>query len=326
MKWLRRYWPSLVLLVLLSANVAIVWQRQAIGDWLRLRNYQPAQNIVSLANDATMSDYSKHLFYINHPVLEDKTDFNAHCTESGQETAVLGCYHGDRQGIYLYDVNDDRLHGVQQVTAAHEMLHQAYDRLTTGERNRIDALTTAYYQSDTISTGIKEKIDSYKTQKDAVLTNEQHSILGSEAADLPQELEQYYKQYFTDRSKLVAYAEAYRGEFTRRKALVAQYDTQLADLKSQIDASKNDLEVQLKALKAKEAEINDDAAQQDNAAYQADVQSYNEQVRRYNAQINKTRSLIDTYNTTIVKRNDIAIEEQQLVKALDSRLSPAETQ
>ena len=326
MKWLRRYWPSLVLLLLLSANVAIVWQRQWIGDWLRLRGYTPPASIVTLANDDKMTDYSKHLFYINHPVLENKETFNMHCTESGQETAVLGCYHGDRLGIYLYDVNDPRLEGVQQVTAAHEMLHQAYDRLSPKERTRIDALTKAYYASDKINADIKEKIDSYRSQPGAVIANEEHSILGSEAAGLPDELETYYKQYFTDRSKVVAYAEAYRGEFTRRKELVDQYDTQLAHLKAQIDSSKADLQVRLKDLKAKEAEINDDQTQQNNAEYQADVQSYNDQVRAYNAKINATKSLIDNYNDTVTKRNNIAVEEQQLQQALDSRLTPATTQ
>ncbi|HYH75844.1 MAG TPA: hypothetical protein VD735_07860 [Candidatus Saccharimonadales bacterium] len=307
-------------------NGVVVWQRQAIGDWLRLRNYQPPQNIVALADDTTMTDYSKHLFYLNHPVLEDKTDFNKHCTESGQETAVLGCYHGDRMGIYLYDVKDPRLNGARQVTAAHEMLHQAYDRLSSGERKRINALTADYYNSDAISKDIKEKIDSYRSQKDAVIPNEEHSILGSEVRDLPADLEAYYSQYFSNRSKLVAYAEAYRGEFTRRKELVDQYDKQLTSLKTQIDANKADLETRLRALKAKEAEINADAAQSDSAAYQADVQSYNDQVRGYNTKINNTRDLIDTYNTTVAKRNDIAIEEQQLQKALDSRLTPAVTQ
>jgi hypothetical protein len=37
--------------------------------------------------------------------------------------------------------------------------------------------------------------------------DEAHSLLGTEYEDLPTELEQYYSQYFSDRSKVVA-AEA----------------------------------------------------------------------------------------------------------------------
>src|SRR6185295_11567695 len=86
-----------------------------------------------------MTPDTRRLFYVYHPVLEDKQAFNSHCTDS-EKTIVLGCYIS-RTGIYLYDVTDSRLNGVEQVTAAHETLHAAYERLSSSERKRVDGLT-----------------------------------------------------------------------------------------------------------------------------------------------------------------------------------------
>jgi hypothetical protein len=326
MKLFRRIWPYAVLVVLLVVNSFVWMQRENIADWWRLRGYDLPRDIAALADDTTMTDYAERMFYINHPSLETKEAFNQHCADHGEETSVLGCYHGDRQGIYLYAVDDSRLEGVRQVTAAHEMLHQAYDRLGDDERKRIDNMLTSFFDSAELPKDVKAKIDSYKDQKDADLVNEMHSIFGSEVRALPDELETYYKRYFDDRLKVVGFSEAYRAEFTRRKALVAQYDTQLDDLKAQIDTNKQELESKSDYLNTKEEEIKQDVKDRSQAAYQADVKDYNTMVDAYNAQLAKTRQLIEEHNDIVKKRNAIAIQEQELQKALDSRLEPSTKQ
>lgn len=325
MRLFRRTWPYILLAVLLIANFGIWAKRQTIADWWRLRNYQAPAEVASLVSDTSMTPLATHLFYINHPLLEDKDAFNAHCSGRGEQTAVLGCYHGDRQGIYIYAVTDARLQGVRQVTAAHEMLHQAYDRLTDSERERVDALLEAYYKGDRISEAVKLKLDSYKAQPDAVLVNEMHSIFGSEVRDLPPELESYYKQYFTDRLKVVGLSEAYQAEFTRRQELVKQYDEQLADLKKRINANKAELEAQLDFLRTKGSEVDRDVAANNRTAYEADVRAYNSAVASYNTLLNSTRRLIDQHNDIVNKRNDIAVQERELQQALDSRLDTPNT-
>ena len=67
---------------------------------------------------------------------------------------MLGCYILNK-GIYVYDITDDRLAGVRQVTTAHEMLHAAYDRLSVKERAQVDAMTAAAY----------EKLDNIRIKK-----------------------------------------------------------------------------------------------------------------------------------------------------------------
>lgn len=320
MKYLRRLWPYALLAVLVAANIAAWSQRQNIADWWRLRDYRPSADIAALVTDTSMTPYGQKLFYINHPSLENKESFNKHCSDKGEETVVLGCYLGDRLGIYLYAVTDERLLGVRQVTAAHEMLHQAYDRLSASERRRIDTLLQQYYDSSLKNDDIRAKVDSYKHHKDADLVNEMHSIFGSEVRDLTPELEAYYRQYFSDRQKVVRLSEAYRGEFTRRQELVKQYDAHLNTLKSQINANKAMLESDLDFLKIKEKEINQDIDNRDQASYEADVRDYNVTVNAYNNLLAATRRLIDEYNKIVGERNDIAVQEQELQQALDSRL------
>jgi len=326
MKWLRKYWPYFVLVVLLALNATIWVKREAVADWWRLRNYTPPANVAQLAGDDDMTDYAKHLFYINHPLLEGKNDFNGNCADKGVDTAVLGCYHGNRQGIYIYAVTDARLQGVEQVTAAHEMLQQAYDRLSSNERSYIDSLLEDFYKNGLTDDSIKSKIDSYKSQAGVDLVNEMHSIFGSEVRNLPPKLETYYQRYFTDRAKLASYSESYRAEFTRRQDLVKQYDAQLDNLKAQINANKATLQVEMNQLKAQESEINGDAGAHDQAKYDADIQSYNALVVTYNALLTVTKQMIDQHNQIVDQRNNIAVQEQQLQEALDSRLDSPVTQ
>ncbi|HEU4914492.1 MAG TPA: hypothetical protein VFT16_03770 [Candidatus Saccharimonadales bacterium] len=320
MRWFRKSWPYILLVVLLAGN-AIVWvERQNIADWWKLRNYTAPADIASLAAETTMSDYAKRMFYVNHPVLEDKQSFNDHCADKSEETAVLGCYHGNRQGIYLYAVTDSRLNGVRQVTAAHEMLHQAYDRLSAAEKERVAGLLNAFYNNQFQDENIKAKVDSYRRQG-ADLDNEMHSIMATEVRDLTPELEEYYKQYFGDRAVIVGYSESYQAEFTRRKEQVTAYDAQLASFKSQIDSNKSDLKFRLRALEAKEKEINQDVSDRNQAEYQADVAGYNQMVETYNSELSATRRLIAEYNDIVAARNEIAVQEQELQEALDSRLT-----
>ena len=124
MKLARRILSYVLLVLLLATLGLLVWKHDEILDMVAARNYQPAAVISQYVADTTMTSVAKRLFYANRPAVEDKEPFNVHCRDTEAEVATLGCYTGNRQGIYIYNVTDARLNGVQQVTAAHEMLHQ----------------------------------------------------------------------------------------------------------------------------------------------------------------------------------------------------------
>ncbi len=50
-----------------------------------------------------------------------------------KRNAILGCYNPSSRDIYIYNVTNSELDGVKEVTAAHEMLHAAWERLSESE-------------------------------------------------------------------------------------------------------------------------------------------------------------------------------------------------
>jgi len=324
MKFLRRLRPILILAVVL-AGYGVVWShRDAIMDWAALRNYTPPAAISTLADQATMTPLAKHYLYVNHPVLADRDVFNKHCTNEKEQAVVLGCYTGNRNGIYVYKVTDAELNGVQQVTTAHEMLHQAYDRLSSSERTRIDGLLEDYYKSSLTDESVKSQIESYKKSEPDALDNEMHSLFGTEVADLPEPLEQYYKQYFTNRSKVVALYNQYQSAFTTRKAQIATYDAQLANQKPAIAALEKSLEQQVNNLDALKGRLS--ALRSTPELYNAQVSEYNAAVQVYNADLARLKTLISDYNDIVNKRNAIADQEAHLQQSLSSKSLPDTTE
>lgn len=299
-------------------GIALFAQRNVIYDWSRLHNYKPPAAIVQLATDTTMTSDGRTLLYINHPQLDNKATFSKVCPTGGEKTIVLGCYHPVQRGIYLYRVTDPQLNGVEQVTAAHEMLHAAYDRLSPRERSYVDGLLENYYRHDLRNPTVAAEIAAYKQSEPHAVVNEMHSVFGTEIANLPAPLEQYYKQYFTDRQKITQYASDYRSAFTYRETSIKQYDAQLSKLYPKITEDKAKLDTQLAAITAAKAQLDAEQSSDNTNAYNADVPTYNAAVDSYDSLIISTRQIVLRYNDIVDKRNAIAFEEQQLSQALNS--------
>lgn len=307
-----------VLLALCAVTAGLLWQRQAIYDWMRLRNYVPPPEVAALASSTTMNGSARHIFYVNQPALQDKEQFNENCTDS-EQSIVLGCYIQNR-GIYLYNVTDSRLKGVEEVTAAHEMLHAAYDRLSKSDKEKIDQLTQQAYQSNN-NERIKKTVESYRAKDASVVPNELHSIIATEVRDIPPELENYYKRYFDNRLAIVGMSESYEKEFETREALAKDYKQQLDALKAKVDAQTKGLDGRAKDLAQEYKTLERSRGTTDAASFNAAARAYNDKVTTYNVDVSNVTSLIDQYNAILEKYNAVVLEENQLIKAIDSRPS-----
>jgi hypothetical protein len=308
----------IITLFIISLPLAAWWQRWNIFDWSRLRNYQPSSEVIKLAQDTTMSTTGSHLFFVYHPSLEGKTEFNGHCSDS-ERTIVLGCYVS-QEGIYIYNVSDKRLDGIHEVTSAHEMLHAAYERLDSSEKTRINKLLYSTFANVT-DKRILDTVEQYRKKDPSVVANELHSILGTEVKTLPLELENYYKRYFNDRSKVVSYSEQYEQAFDARKKQVDADDVELKALKPQITSLEDSLQNQLKNLKSQKSQMDGFLSEKKYEEYNAMVPTYNANVISYNRDVAKVGRLIDQYNNLVKERNALALEENELIKAIDSRPS-----
>jgi hypothetical protein len=295
--------------------------RQNLIDWWRLRNYNAPTIISQLATQDTMTAYARRIFYVNHPDIEGKTAFNGPCPNNGgEQTIVLGCYHSDQAGIYLLNVTDPNLNGVMQVTAAHEMLHAAYDRLSTSERNKVDAMLLDYYNHDLHDPRIIATIAAYKKTEPNNVVNEMHSVFGTEIVNLPSGLEQYYTRYFNNRQQIADFAAQYQAEFTSRQALVAADDSQLATLKNQIDINEADLNSKQTQINMQETQLLAERSS-NTAAYNAAVPLFNEQVNSYNASVGSLQGLVNQYNQLVATRNTTALAEDELINDLSASVS-----
>ncbi len=306
-----------LLAIILTAIFGAYFFRYDIHDFVKLYGYTPSNEVSALADSTTMDANARRLFYVNDPKIADKQTFNEHCREN-EYSIVLGCYLPGQRGIYLLDVDDERLDGIKEVTAAHELLHAAYERLSTSEKKRVNKLLQIAYD-DLDNTRVIETIEQYRKQDPSVVPNEMHSILGSEVRDLPVELEIYYRRYFTDRSKIVDFSEQYEQAFIDRKNQIRDYDAQLASLKVQIERDSQRLSSTQQELSSLKSTMNQYSSSGQTQKYNELVPVYNQKVNAYNSLIDATTADIAKYNDIVQQRNAVVSEEVELVEAIDSR-------
>lgn len=299
---------------LLSISAAVI-NRQAVYDWYALLDYSPSTEISNLAINAGMSTKATKVFFVYKPEILEKTSFNISCPIN-EETIVLGCYNG--KNIYLFNVTDTSLKGIKEVTAAHEMLHAQYDRLSVKEKARVDALIDKELNKLSDSR-IKANIEAYRKKDPSIVTNEAHSILGTEVSALDPELEKYYSQYFDDRNKVVKLSADYEAVFTSLKKQIENFDNQLGNLKSEIDTKENALTNQANDLISWSSRL--ETLKKDNkiSEYNSQVYSYNAGVEEYRKNVAYVKSLIGKYNSIVEDRNNLSLQQSNLYQSIDSK-------
>lgn len=320
MQKVKRFIAWILALALLASPVVVLWQRQALFDWWRLRAYQAPSEVAVLASHDTMTDSAKRIFYVPHPEVDEKSTFSSNCTTS-EKSIVLGCYVSGRERIYILSVNEAKLAGVEEVTAAHEMLHAAYERLSSSDRQNVNHLIEQAYKQLN-DPRIKQTINEYRQNGDDT-TNELHSILGTEVRQLPAELENYYRRYFDNRAQVVNYSDQYEAAFTALKDRLTSIQTELSSLKKQIEANQIELNSKQQTLGTERKRLDAELAAGHYDTYNKSVPGFNSQVQQYNAEITATQSLISRYNSLVDEAKAIVVQQQQLFQAIDSRSLPA---
>lgn len=319
-------WPYVVLLLIIGALLLVLANKQNIYDWWRLRGYTAPASVMTLAKDDTMTPYAIKLLKINHPEVLGGNGFNDYCpNDGGEKTIVLGCYHSLEAGIYLLDVSDPRLDGVEQVTAAHETLHAAYGRLSSSEKKKIDGWLLNYYNHDLHDQRIISVLAEYRKTEPGQVVNEMHSIFGTEVMNLPPNLENYYKQYFSNRQKVVSYADQYQSEFTTRQNEVTNDDNELTNMKSQIDSLESSVTSTYTQIQSEQKQLASLASSGNTSEYNSLVGQYNQLVNSYNSNVEQLKSLISSYNNIVATRNSVALTENQLYSELSGSQASAVT-
>jgi chromosome segregation ATPase len=335
----KRFLPAVLTLV----GIALLsFSAPLLEDWL-VPIPAVSPEIARLANVTAMTPKAKKLFYRQNPSIEPSASFASRC-KVPDKGIMLGCYsrRGGDGKIVIQAVTDKRVQGVMEVTAAHEMLHVAYDRLSQREK---DWLAPKLRQAMLLvkDQRLRKILEQYEAGDEALFLNELHSHLGTELLDLQDdELEEYYQKYFTDRSQVAALADkssfALRHLDNQAETLKPKLDAQEAELKrakQQLDETEIVLQTSSENLNRLEAELNNIKAQAEVAFRQGDnnltlvsqfeqqktyfnqqVEQYNERVATHRDRVKAFNEKVEAYKQNVTAYNQIAKDERSILDNL----------
>ena len=313
-----------VLAVSIAAAALLFFNRQLVVDQLVVWQYKPSEAVSSLVHRAAMSDQGEFYFYATQPAIESAQTFNENCAKKEENTAILGCYNG--RNIYIYDVTDPKLDGIREVTAAHEMLHAAYDRLSGEEKTKINALLEVEYEKLKNNAEFAERMAFYARTEPGERANELHSIIGTEVANISPELETYYKKYFDNRSALVALHEKYASVFLALQKRSDEIARQLETMAASIDTQSAGYNSAIAQLNTDIATFNAKSANggfNSQAQFQAERNALLARARQLEQSRSAINTLITQYNELRKELEAIASQSEALNRSINSSLAPA---
>lgn len=311
------------LLIIVLVSLFVIY-KQRIIDQILVWQYQPTSEVVSIFNRSGMNENGKFYFYMSKPKIDATQSFNNACNRVEQTTSILGCYDG--QNIFIFDVKDEKLDGIKEVTAVHETLHAVYSRLSDADKIKLNNLLEIEYEKLKKDKDFTDLISFYDRTEPGQRYNELHSIVGTEIGQISTELENYYSRYFADRKKIVALDLKYSGVFKLVKSRADELAVKLNDLSAVITSQTSD-------YNSKTINLNKDIAVFNNRAANGDFgsmsQFYNERyllsVRASNLDLLRSNinDNIKNYESILAEYNSIALESKKLYNAIDSTLAPA---
>ena len=251
------------------------------------------EEVIELGREASLSRLGRELYAGNRPVIRERADFADDCPlPEADDTFVLGCYDGFLGAISVLRIDRLDIEGVMPVTAAHEMLHAAYDELGRKERERVDTMLENFL-AETPQPQIEESLALY-TEKERA--NEVHSLAGTEIGVLPPALERYYARYFDDRTAVVTLFEGYQRVFDDLETRFQLLEFELGLLEGQLES----LESQADAAAAEADQL---ASQIDELRAQGRIDESNNLVGPQNAAVDRANSLSSQYNAVVNEYN-----------------------
>lgn len=315
---------ALISAVLVVLSLFLVFNRQQAIDQLTVWQYQPTEEVKNLVERAGMNDDGIFLYLASQPQLADASDFNKVCDRVEKTTSILGCYTNYR--IYIYNITNPDLDGIREVTAAHETLHAVYVRLSSSERERVNALVEAEYEKLENDDRFKERMAFYARTEPGQRDNELHSVIGTEVADISPELEAHYANYFDDRQKVVALNAAYNSIFRELDSKARELGARIEALATHIERSTDTYNKDVQILNEDIVSFNQRAA---NNGFESQSQ-FNTERANLIARVDYIQSVraainsdVQAYSALIKEYNLIALQSKKLYNSIDSTLAPA---
>lgn len=311
----------LILAGLLAVVIILILNRDRVYDYYRGLTYKPSAEMIAIRDSLDLTSEGEFIFNASQPALSERDEFNENCRPTDAETAILGCYVVEN--IYIYNIEDDQLKGIKELTTAHELLHAVFARMSDEERNGLESDLKKVYQDNK---------DILKDDLKIYASSEQYEELyvraGTEVKKLPDSLEKHYAKYFVDQDKVVSYYNSYIAVFRRLKAELTTLEQEMNELNSKIDSMTLEYETRV-------------------AQYEKDVSTFNvcadtvgcftsqwEFDTKRNALVNEMNALdalydeisdlIAQYNEKVKVYNNDVIETNRLNDKMNSSVKPKE--
>lgn len=293
-----------MVLVIIIAMV-IFLNRVWIYDWWRGMSYAEASEMATIRDKLELTERGEFLFRASWPKLSDRDEFNAKCRTGDEEMAILGCYtEGD---IYVYNIENGELNGIRELTAAHELLHAVWARMSDGEKESLRAdLTKVYGENKEI---LEEDLDNYTSEE---RYEELYVRAGTEVANLPEGLEKHYAEIFEDQDKVVKYYESYIAVFREMEAEMDGWMTRMTELKGLIDTKTAEYEQRVDALNGKIESFNNCARttgcfgsawefNSQRSVLMAEQEALDALYEEINGLVNEHNELVEKYNADVLR-------------------------
>lgn len=306
-------WVFLVALVGVVALVVLNWE--GIYDWYRGLTYQPSDEMATIRDKLQLTGRGEFLFNAAQPELNEAAEFNRNCRQDEDEVAVLGCYTAGN--IYVYNIDAGELKGIRELTAAHELLHAKWARMSDDEKVAlVEPLTRVF---DANQSFLADEINVYDVSEKQ---EELYVRAGTEVKDLPATLEKHYAEIFKDQDAVVDFYNSYIAVFREIKAQMERLAIEIETLKNEIDIKMAEYEAELVALDAEILNFNSCA--ETVGCFSNEWEFYarrNILVARedgLNALNDEINNLIDIYNVKIDEYNANVMESRKLQNMINS--------
>ncbi len=306
---------AICIVIILACGAYLLLQQDFMKDRLKAWTFKPSAEVAKVEEKLNLTDDGKLIFHASEPVLEQQDDFNKHCESHEKEISILGCYTNRK--IYLYDIKTDELPGVVESTAAHELLHAIWERLSASEQNTIQSKLDQVYKDN--FNLLSKDLEIYNASEQ---DEELYVRAATQIANLPKELEEHYARYFNDQDAVVAYYDSYITPFRKLEKEMEDLEKELKDLGVKIDQETAEYETRANNLSTAVDEFNNCAntvncfssqyafntrrnellAEQSaiDALYEqlsSDINSYNQKVEKYNNNLLRTKELENVINS-----------------------------
>ena len=311
----QKYLRWFFCLILVGFVAVLYLNRQWFYDYYRGITYQPTADMEELRSNLGLTERGKFLFNASQPELNNDENFNIHCRDEGEDTAILGCYTEDT--IYIYDIRDEELAGIREVTTAHELLHAVFARMSADEIEKLrNALNIVYEQNKSV---FDDDLEAYE---EAERFEELYVRSGTEIKDLPEILETHYASIFESQDTIAGYYDMYNKVFREIAADLGRLTEEMKAIDAEIEQKTNDYEKRVGQLDANIISFNSCADTE--GCFKSDAEFYARRAilvgeqSALNVMYDEINNLIDQYNEKVEQYNNDVLHNQKLNSMMNS--------